>query len=135
MTSLTQKFPKQFVGAGVRVVTLALFLVVFGASTALAQTRGYVTNAISSTVSVIDTATNTVVATVAGGEGPFGVAVTPNGAFAYVANSRDNTVSAISTATNTVVATIPVGDFPTGIAITPNGAFAYVANVSDNTVV
>jgi YVTN family beta-propeller protein len=116
MTNLTQKFSKQFVGAALRVVTLALFLVVFGASAALAQTRGYVTNTVDNTVSVIDTATNMVVATVPVGVGPRGVAINPNGAFAYVANSGDNTVSVISTATNAVVATIPVGNFPIGIA-------------------
>jgi len=41
MKNLTQKSLQQFFGAGVRVVTLALFLVVFGASASFA----YVTNA------------------------------------------------------------------------------------------
>jgi len=97
----------------------------------------YVTNVLSNTVSVIDTATNTVVATV-----PVGptftplevVAITPDGARAYVANTRSNTVSVIDTATNTVVATVPVGAEPFGVAITPDGARAYVANALSNTV-
>jgi len=38
MTNLTQKSSKQFLGAAMRVVTLALFLAVFGAGAALAQT-------------------------------------------------------------------------------------------------
>jgi DNA-binding beta-propeller fold protein YncE len=38
---------------------LALFLVVFGTSAAFAQTKGYVTNFLGNTVSVIDTATKT----------------------------------------------------------------------------
>src|ERR1044072_2664410 len=109
MTNLTQKSSTQFFGGGVRVVTLALFLVVFGASAALAQTRGYVTNSGNNTVSVIDTATNTVVATIPVGS-PQGIAVTPNGAFAYVANADSNTVSVISAASNTVVATVAVGN-------------------------
>ena len=62
MTSFTQKCSKLFFGAAIRVVTLALFLVVFGASAALAQTRGYVANSFDTTVSVINTATNTVTA-------------------------------------------------------------------------
>ena len=37
------------------------------------------------------------VATVAVGLGPFGVAVTPDGAFAYVANGSSNNVSVIRT--------------------------------------
>jgi len=81
MKNLTQKFSKQFFGVGVRVVTLALFLAVFGAGAALAQTRGYVTNSDDDTVSVIDPANNSVVATITVGDQPGGVAVTPNGAF------------------------------------------------------
>src|SRR5262245_44086556 len=113
MTKFTQKM---FFGVVARVVTLALVLVV-GASAALAQVRGYVTSA-GNTVSVMDTATNTVVATVPVGAAPFGVAVTPNGAFAYVTNVSDNTVSVISAATNSVVATVPVGTNAFSLAIT-----------------
>ncbi len=40
----------------------------------------------SNTVSVIDTATNNVTATVTVGSGPYGVAVTPDGTKVYVAN-------------------------------------------------
>src|SRR4029079_3355089 len=112
MTNLTQKSSTQFFGGGVRVVTMALFLVVFGASAAVAQTRGYVTNSGNNTVSVIDTATNTVVATIPVGTSPDGIAVTPNGAFAYVANLSSNNVSVISAATNSVVATVAVGSLP-----------------------
>ena len=59
MTNLTQKSSKQFLDPAMRVVTLTLFLVAFGASAALAQTRAYVTNITDNTVSVIDPATNT----------------------------------------------------------------------------
>ena len=79
----------------------------------------YVANSGSNTVSVIATASNTVVATVTVGSGPEGVAITPDGAFAYVANSGSNTVSVIATASNTVVATVTVGSAPFGVAITP----------------
>ncbi|MET8645927.1 cytochrome D1 domain-containing protein, partial [Streptomyces sp. NPDC004675] len=89
----------------------------------------YVANGGSGNVSVIDTRTNTVVATVPVGSGPQGVASTPNGRRVYVANRGSNTVSVIDTRTNTVVATIPVGTMPLGIAITPNGRRVYVANV------
>src|SRR6185295_20375691 len=98
MKNLTQKLLKQFFGAAIRVVTLTLFLMVFGASAALAQTRGYVTNSGDDTVSVIDPANNTVVATITVGDEPGGVAVTPNGTFVYVANQNSNTVSVISAA-------------------------------------
>ena len=98
-------------------VLCLLFLSSFGA-TAQAQTRAYVTNA-SNTVSVIDTATNTVVATIPVGPFPEAVAITPDGTRAYVADASSNGVSVIDTTTNTVVAGIPVGRNPYGIAITP----------------
>jgi YVTN family beta-propeller protein len=80
-------------------------------------------------VSVIDTATNTVVATVPVGGVPIGVAVTPDGKHAYVANFTDGTVSVIATATsNTTGTPIPVGNGPEGVAITPDGKHAYVTN-------
>ena len=81
--------------------------------------KAYVTNANAGTVSVIDTATNTVSATVAVGNQPFGVAITPDGTKAYVANQNAGTVSVIDTATNTVSATVAVGSVPVGIAICP----------------
>ena len=86
----------------------------------------YVTNNSSNTVSVIDTASNALVATVPVGSAPNGVAVTPDGAFAYVVNNVSNTVSVINTLSNTVVNTVQVGNGPTEVAITPDGAFAYV---------
>ena len=63
----------------------------------------------SNDVTVINTATNTVVATIPVGSQPIGAAVTPDGTRVYVTNTASNTVSVINTATNTVVATIPVG--------------------------
>ena len=105
-------------------LSIVLFLLLsmgigLGTATAQAQTRAYVTNNGSNTVSVIDTATNTVVATIPVGVSPFGVAITPDGTRAYVANQDSNTVSVIDTATNTVIATIPVGANPVAVAITP----------------
>ncbi len=98
---------------------LALLLVTVGAVAAEAAPFAYVANFSSNNVSVIDTATNTVVATVPVGTNPVGVAITPDGAFACVANFTSNTVSVIDTASNTVVATVPVGSNPVGVAITP----------------
>ena len=134
MTRCTQKLSISVFSTAVRNVTLALFLIVFGASATFAQTLAYVTNSNGGTVSVIDTSTNTVTATIPGLSGPFGIAVTPNSARAYVANNGGTDVSVIDTATNTVTATPSPGSFPIGIDITPNGAFVYVVNNSDFTV-
>jgi len=79
-------------------------------------------------VYVIDTVTNSVVATV-GLPGtnvrPIDIAITPNGAFAYA--TAFASIFVIDTATNTVPTTIPANN-SRGIAITPNGAFAYVTS-------
>ena len=121
-----------------------------GAAPALAAPFAYVSNFGADTVSVIDTATNRVVATVPVGHLPYGVAAHPAGTFVYVANcSNDDyaclsdvstafpevngSVSVIETATNTVVTTVPVGVDPFGVAVHPAGTFVYVANF-DGTV-
>jgi YVTN family beta-propeller protein len=69
---------KAFVGRVTRVWWMSLPLVAGGASAAGEAPFAYVANFIDNTVSVIDTATNTVVASVyVGGGGPDGVAITP----------------------------------------------------------
>src|SRR5437667_3661519 len=86
--------------------TVAVFsLVTAAASPASALPFAYITNFGSASVSVIDTATNTVVATVPVGDAPFGVAVNAAGTRAYVANAVSTNVVAIVNAANTVVAT------------------------------
>ena len=69
----------------------------------------YVTDQLADSVTVIETATNRVLSTVAVGMSPIDVAITPNGAFAYVANSGSNDLSVIEVATNRVIATVKVG--------------------------
>lgn len=91
----------------------------------------------SSSVSVIDTSTNTVTTTIphtAGISIPGGIVVSPNGASVYVTNFGTGTVSVIAAATNTISATVPVGNGPGGIAITPDGTTVYVLNQFDGTV-
>jgi YVTN family beta-propeller protein len=94
----------------------------------------YVANVGSNTVSVINTATNTVVTSIPVGGGPCGVAFSPDGTKAYVVNLYSNNVSVINTATNTVVTSIPVGGGPWNVAFSPNGNTAYVINSGSNNV-
>ena len=96
--------------------------------------NAYITNQFSNTVSVIDTGSNSVIATVNVGQGPSGAAVTPDGLCAYITNFSTDTVSVIDTTTNTVIATVTVGSRPWGVAISPNGARAYIANSQSNSV-
>ena len=92
------------------------------------------------TVSVIDTSTNAVVATIPVGVGcscvgSDGAAISPDGALVYVANEIDNTVSVVRTATNSVIATIRVGSGPIAVAAGPDGSRVYVVNGSGTTSV
>src|SRR5262249_6914367 len=86
-------------GCGIGKLAFALSLAcLFAAASAGAQ-NAYITNDFGRTVSVIDTATNTVVGSpIPVGLFPFGVAVTPDGSKVYVTNLVSNTVSVIDTA-------------------------------------
>jgi YVTN family beta-propeller protein len=111
-----------------RFAALSGALILFAAASArpAAAPFAYVASG-TNTVSVIDTATNMVVATIPVGKFPGGVAVAPDGKHVYVTNNQANTVSVIDTASNTVVATVPVGASPKGLAVTPDGKHVYVA--------
>ena len=95
-----------------RTAALALsFAALAVGKTAGAAPLGYIVNHGDGTVSVLDTATNLVVATVTVGSEPMGAAVVPNGARAYVTNqvAPAGTISVIDTAANGVAATVTVG--------------------------
>jgi len=76
-----------------------------------------VTNLSSNNVSVVETGSNSVIATVPVGNQPYAIAVSTDGSQVYVGNAADGTISVISTATNSVVATVPVADGVFGIAV------------------
>jgi YVTN family beta-propeller protein len=88
-------------------------------------------------VSVIDTATGVVSATIPVGAFPYGVAITPDGTHAYVADhdgvvGGGGRVSVIDTATGVVSGVITLGtDNPQGVAITPDGRYAYVTGTNE----
>jgi YVTN family beta-propeller protein len=119
--------------------TLSRFLVglvipVFLSCAVQAAPFAYIPNAYSDNVSVIDTATNTIVATVRVGSYPVGVAVNAAGTRVYIVNVDDASVSVIDAMTNTVIATVPVPPNPSGIAVHPTGNWVYVGSVKGNTV-
>ena len=86
------------------------------------------------TVSVIDTATNTVTDTINVGVWPEGIAINPAGTRVYVTNIYSNDVSVIDSATNNVIATVPVGNYPLGVSVAPDGRKVYVTNVNSGNV-
>lgn len=97
--------------------------------TASADPFAYITNNGSNDVSVIDTASNKVTATIPVSANPGGIAINPRGDRAYVVNAGSNNVSVIDTTSNRVIFNIPVGDNPSDIAVNPTGTRAYVTNI------
>jgi YVTN family beta-propeller protein/VCBS repeat-containing protein len=101
--------------------------------------RVYVTG--GSTVSVINTATNALAATITGFDGVVGglsaVAISPDGASAYLTNGSGS-IWVVDTATNTVTGSI--GDLDrfirsSDIAVSPDGKYIYMTAPSDVSVI
>jgi YVTN family beta-propeller protein/VCBS repeat-containing protein len=97
-------------------------------------TRLYVSNGGSSTVSVINTATNTEITKVTVGSQPSGLAVSPDDSRVYALSRYSDKVTVFSAATNQVIGSAAVGDSPRGIVLSPNGQVAYVTNYNSGTV-
>ena len=102
----------------------------------------YVTNEGDGTVSVINTATNTVIGSPINVGCPIancgrkttnipsGIAVTPDGSKVYVGNlGAPGYASVIATASNTVT-TINTKKATTGVAVTPNGSKVYLGSLN-----
>jgi YVTN family beta-propeller protein len=106
------------------------------AAGATAAPLAFTANYEGDSVSVINTGTNTVVGEpIPVGDGPYSVAVTPDGRRAYVANVREDTVDVIDTATLKVIGKpIEVGKKPSTIAISPDGRTAYVTDEESDEV-
>ncbi len=109
-------------------VSAGVLLLIIRGRAGVAEAQVYVANSLGSpgTVSVINSVTNTVVATIPVGALPQGVAITPNGQFVYVTNQNSGTMSKIDTSSNTVIATIPVGSSPKGVTVSPDGNSVFV---------
>ncbi|MEJ0098210.1 MAG: hypothetical protein WDO12_00045 [Pseudomonadota bacterium] len=94
---------------------------------AVAAPKAYVGNFRDSTVSVIDTGTNAVVATVPVATGPHGMAITADGRTVYVASDGTSLLNIIDTASDKVTGTIEIGKAPHGLALTPDGRLLLAA--------
>ncbi|TDN20317.1 hypothetical protein CEE78_11945, partial [Lactobacillus crispatus] len=94
----------------------------------------YVSNEKGNTVTVIDTDTWKVTATIKVGQRPRGIEFARDGRFVRVAVGDDDTVQRIDTATRQVVDTLPSGPDPELFVQDAAGKTLYVANENDNTV-
>ena len=81
-------------------------------------------------VQAVSAATNTVIATMATGSGPYGMDVRPGTDELWVTNRTGETITRISTTSNTVIGTIPTQQLLRGdlfdVAFSPDGGTAYV---------
>ena len=117
-----------------RAVLLALVGSLLGVA-ATAAPKAWVGNFKDDTVSVIDTGSGTVVATVPVAKGPHGMAVAASGSPVYVSSDGASVVNVIDAASDKVTATIEVGRSPHGVALTPDGRFLLVGVYGEDKVV
>jgi YVTN family beta-propeller protein len=115
-------------------IFIGLALLLLPATVATAAPFAYITNAGSDNVSVIDTATNAVVATIPVGVSPTGVAVSADGTRVYIANSGSDSVSVIDATRNSILATVATGIEPSGVAVNAAGTRVYVTNAASDSV-
>ena len=91
-----------------------------------AQPYAYVTNISGNSVSVVNTASNTVSTVIPVCSGPTGVAVSPDGTRVYAACQSGAAVSVIDASSNSVIDTIAVGGSPSQLAVRPDNSQVYV---------
>lgn len=95
----------------------------------------YFTNSAGQTITVISTATNQVLGTIGGFDGPSGLAIAGNvgyvnnyGATPGVGSGNGTTVSAVNLTTGAIFATITTNLAPAALALSPDGRSLYVVN-------
>ena len=113
---------------------LAATMMAAAIAASAAGPQAYVGNFKDNTVSVIDTGTGTVVATLPVASGPHGMTQTPDGRTVYISGDNSSEVSVIDTATNRVTRTIDVGKTPHGLAMTPDGRMLLVGVYGDDKI-
>jgi YVTN family beta-propeller protein len=114
---------------------LAALAIIFLSAIAYAGPKVYVGNFKDNTVSVIDTATNAVVATIPVAAGPHGMSMSSDNKWLYVSGDGSTLVSVIDTATDSVVRAIEVGKSPHGAVLSPDNKYLLVAVNGESKVV
>lgn len=117
-----------------RILVIFAALAASAGSALAAGPKAYVGNFKDSTVSVIDTGTERVVATLPVAAGPDGIIVAPDGRSVFVSGSGAAAVSEIDAASDRVTRAIDVGKGPQGLAITADGKWLLVAVNGDDRV-
>lgn len=97
-----------------------------------ALSKGYVSARKDNAVSVIDLASNQVIASITGLSAPDGLTISPDGTFVYVANSGASTLSVIDTSTDKIVANLELGNDPESVVMARDGKLMLAALQDDN---
>ncbi|WP_175476354.1 YVTN family beta-propeller repeat protein [Syntrophus gentianae] len=97
-------------------------------------TRLYATDTASGRLSVIDTQSRKMIASIYTGIGCRAVALTHDDQFAWVTNTGDDTISIVETRNYRIVGTLAVRKGPAGLTFSQDGRFAYVSNQGNKTV-
>ena len=116
-----------------RVLSLGLWLTLPLA--ALAAPFAYVPNEGSGTLSVIDTATDKVVAELPAGKKPRGTAVSLDGSRAYVSDQPNNRLVMIDLAKRQGAGAIELGESPEGLGLSADGRWLVAAIEESNEIV
>jgi YVTN family beta-propeller protein len=124
-------FERMALAAGmVAVVALAS-----GGQPAQAAPFAYVPNEGSGTLSVIDIATDKVVAEIAAGTKPRGTVVSADGRLAYVSDQPNNRLVLVDLEARKASGQIALGESPEGVGISPDGRWVAAAVEESNDVV
>src|SRR4029450_4581974 len=104
-----------------RWLSLLVVLAVGGANPAAFAATAYVPNEGSATISVIDTTTDQVTATIRHGTKPRGIAIARDGERLYLSEQTGNALVVVDLVKGATIATIPLGDSPEAIYLSPDG--------------
>lgn len=109
-------------------------LAAFAASHSATASQAYITSRTTNVVEIVDTTSNTIVATLPTGAQPVGVGARPDGREVWIANAGSNDITVIRPWTRTVVATFSVCAQPFSVAFLPDSTRAYVSCKGANAV-
>lgn len=97
-------------------------------------TKAYVSNSGSDSVSVIDTSSHRVIATIPTDKAPVNPTFTPDRRQVYVANSQASTLTVIDVATDKPTTMPAGGERPSGLAFSPDGQTLFVSLIGQDYV-
>jgi YVTN family beta-propeller protein len=119
---------------GDEAATLAVGTAPFGVAYDPTDSRVFVTNSGSDSLSVISDQLNATIGTVPVGAEPYGIAFDPDLDRLFVANGGSDTLSVVDAATWGILASVSVGAEPVGVAFDPVSSDIFVANEASSTV-